>query len=466
MSQALWTNKEISTILGVEFAGSWEATGLAIDSRSLRKGDLFLALKGENHDGHDFASKAVEAGAVALIVERKLELDIPQVIVDDCFRALYKLAEAARVRTKAKVIGVTGSVGKTGTKEMLKAAFTALGPTSASEGGLNNHVGLPLSLARIPVDAQYAILEMGMNHKGELKELSLLARPHLAIITTVETVHAEFFVDEEDIAQAKAEIFMGVEPHGIAVLNRDNPHFFRLAEVAIKHRVSRIISFGSHIDAYARLLDCAVDPSLTHVLAMVHDHPIAYRIGVAGRQWAINSLAVLAAVSALGGDVAHASYALSQMEPPKGRGQRQIVRLEEGNFELIDESYNASPASMRAAFMVMAAHKPAKGARRIAVLGDMLELGHNSPQYHASLATSIQSHDINLVFTAGPLMENLYNALPEDIRGAQATNSTELLPLLQAAIRPGDVVMVKGSAGSRMGIIVEALKKWGKPDAL
>ena len=466
MTQPLWTNEEIFAALGGKSSHDWQAFGLSIDSRNVAEGDLFIALKGENHDGHDFANKAKEAGAAALIVERELALDIPQILVEDSFKALYRLAEFARSRTKAKIIGVTGSVGKTGTKEMLKIALSSIAPTYASAGGLNNHIGLPLSLARIPQDAKFAVLEMGMNHKGELKELSLLARPHVALITTVESVHAEFFANEEEIAAAKAEIFIGMQANGVAILNRDNPHFFKLVEAALKHGLHRFISFGAHIDSYARLLDCAIDPTITHVLAMVNDHPIAYKIGVAGRQWAMNSLAVLAVVSVLGGDVAHASHALCHMEPPKGRGQRQIVRIEGGNFELIDESYNASPASMRAALAVLAASKPAKGARRIAVLGDMLELGHNSPHYHAALVKSIEMHGINLVFTAGPLMENLYNALPSQARGEWAINSKELLLLLEKSVKPGDVVMVKGSAGSKMGVIVDALKNKGVSNAL
>jgi UDP-N-acetylmuramoyl-tripeptide--D-alanyl-D-alanine ligase len=269
-------------------------------------------------------------------------------------------------------------------------------------------------------------------------------------------VHAEFFASEAAIAEAKGEIFLGLEKGGVAIINRDTPHFSRLAELA-RGQGASVASFGSHIEADARLLDCAVDPATTHVLSLIHDHPLAYRLSVSGRQWAMNSLAVLAAVEALGGNVETAAKSLIAITPPKGRGQQLVVNIQGGNFELIDESYNASPASMKAAIASLRAAKPAKGGRRIAILGDMLELGTRSEELHASLASSLIEFGIDLVLTAGTRMEKLHHVLPSAMRGPHAPDAENIIPLARQAIRPGDVAMVKGSAGSKMSRVVSAL---------
>jgi UDP-N-acetylmuramoyl-tripeptide--D-alanyl-D-alanine ligase len=466
MIRPLWTSSEVAAATGGTLSGpAWEASGISIDSRTVAPGDLFIALEGPNHDGHDHAASALANGAAAALVHR-----LPAgtgdaaalVLVKDTMTALQDLGVASRARSAARIVAVTGSVGKTGTKEMLALALSDQGLTHYSVGSFNNHWGVPLSLARMPADAQYAIFEIGMNHPGEITPLVRMVRPHVAVITTVEMVHMEFFASTAEIASAKAEIFDGVEEGGVAVLPRDNTHFAYLDEIAHKRGIKTIRSFGNHIEATARLLDCAVDPQSTAVFALLADHPLSYRVGVAGRQWAMNSLAVLLAAEALGADVNLASLALAAMSAPKGRGQRKRIAAEGGSFELIDESYNASPVSMMAAIATLASVRPAKGGRRIAVLGDMLELGPQGPALHASIAEAVESWNIDLVFTAGTLTTHLHQALAEHRRGGHAADADAVAVLVKAAIRPGDVVMVKGSAGSRMGRVVNALAEGGR----
>ncbi|MCC7166750.1 MAG: UDP-N-acetylmuramoylalanyl-D-glutamyl-2,6-diaminopimelate--D-alanyl-D-alanine ligase, partial [Rhodospirillales bacterium] len=418
-----------------------------------------VALKGERTDGHDYLNAAAAAGAAALMVSRTDALPerVSYLAVADTLKGLGDLAGQARARSPAKVIAVTGSVGKTGTKEMLRLALAANGLTHATLGNLNNQIGLPLTLARLPADAAYAVLEMGMNHAGELAPLSRLARPDVAIVTAIEMAHVEFFASLDAIADAKAEIFAGLAPGGTAILNRDSPQFARLAEAARAQGAARIVGFGAHAEAEARLLDCALDPEATTVLALIAERPITYRLNVPGRHWAFNSLAVLAAAQAVGADLERAAQGLAAMAPPKGRGQRHHLERAGGTLTLIDESYNASPASMRAGLAALALAKPGPEGRRIAVLGDMLELGARGPALHGELAQSIAENRIDLVFTAGPLMENLHRALARAQQGGHAANALAAAELVAAALRPGDVVMVKGSAGSRMGRVVEAL---------
>lgn len=453
----LWSSAEVkATTGGTAHGPAWEACGVSIDSRTLATGDLFIALAGPNHDGHDHVKAAIAAGAAAALVHRIPQGcdDLPLVLVKDTMTALQDLGHAGRARSAAAICAVTGSVGKTGTKEMLALALSAQGPTHWSAGSFNNHWGVPLSLARLPRDARYAVFELGMNHPGEITPLVAMVRPHVAVITTVEAVHSAFFASTEDIADAKAEIFSGLEPGGTVILNRDNRHFRRLAKAAGNVIIR---SFGSHIDADARLLDCAVDPDETSLFALLDDRPVAYRVGVPGLHWGMNSLAVLLAVKALGADAGAAAHALAAMKAPKGRGERHVVAIGAGKYQLIDESYNASPVSMKAAIATLAAARPAKGARRIAILGDMLELGDSGPDLHANLAQAVATWDIDLVACAGPLMRHLADALAEDKRGPTAASSAELAPQVLGLIKAGDVVMVKGSAGSRMGLIVKTL---------
>jgi UDP-N-acetylmuramoyl-tripeptide--D-alanyl-D-alanine ligase len=462
---ALWTSEEAVLATGGKAQGAaWKASGVSIDSRTITQGDLFVALAGPNHDGHDHVGGALKAGAVAAMVH-KVSADAPLLIVEETLEGLRRLGAAARARTSAKILGVTGSVGKTGTKEMLKLALCDEDATHASVGSFNNHWGVPLSLARMPAASKFGVFELGMNHAGEIAPLTALVRPDIAIVTTVEAVHLEFFASTEQIAEAKAEIFAGVTSGGTAVLPRDNPYYELLKSRAEQAGVKQFKSFGTHPDADARLLDYAVTSDKTLVFAMFGERSLTYSIGVPGRPWAINSLAVLLAAEAAGVPLDRASAALQKMTPPKGRGERRELRWGDGQITLIDESYNASPVSVRAALGTLGSLEPPQGGRRIAVLGDMLELGEAGPGLHRGLADAIASNQIDLLFTAGPLMQGLSDAVDAAHRGAHATDSAQLAPIVADALKSGDVVMVKGSAGSRMGRIVSLLRERGN-DAL
>ena len=382
-------------------------------------------------------------------------------IVEDCLTALERLGGAARGRTRARVIAVTGSVGKTGTKEALRMALGRRFTVHATLGSLNNHWGLPLTLARLPEDTDYAVLELGMNHPGEIAVLTKMARPHVAVITTVGIAHKEFFDTVEQIADAKAEIFQGVEAGGAAVLNRDLPLYDRLAAAAKRAGVERIISFGSAADAAVRLIEAMPGPESSDVTALVNGRTHVFTVGSPGQHWISNSLAVLAAVSAVGVDVDPTAEALAELRPPAGRGRKHRIRMEGGSFQLIDESYNANPIAMRSAFEVLGRAVVVGSGRRIAVLGDMLELGDDSGDLHAELADPLIARGIDKVYTAGTEMSRLWEALPRAMRGGHAADSKSLVPMVVSTIRPGDVVMVKGSAGSRTGLVVEALMALG-----
>lgn len=456
----LWTAEDAETATGGATNFEWAASGVSINTRTLKPGDLFVALQGPNVDGHDYVADAVEKGAVAACVAHRppvLDSDTPNLVVDDTMCALESLAIAARARTTAKVIAVTGSVGKTGVKDALKLVLSAQGETSASEGSLNNHWGLPLSLARVPAGADFAILEMGMNHPGELTPLSKMARPHVCLITTVQAAHTEFFDSTEQIADAKAEIFQGAEPGWTAVLNADIAEFDRLSAAALTAGAGSVITFGESIDADFRVIAYKLSPQGSVVTAVTPVGRVDYSIVSPGRHWVVNSLSVLAAVHAAGGDVARAAETLAELSPPKGRGARFEIAIKGGTFTLIDESYNASPAATRAALAVLAAQPVANGARRIAVLGDMLELGEDTPQLHAELADVIVEHPIDSVFVAGEAVAHLWNALPQHLHGHRSATADLLAEVVKSAVRPGDVVMVKGSAGARMGHVVATL---------
>src|SRR5215510_16253450 len=464
-AQPLWTVEAMARAMNAARAGALPASvnGISIDSRSIGAGDAFFAIKGDNRDGHEFVGAALKAGAGLAVVAadwRGNDLDnAPLLRVPDVLEGLRALARAARARLDAKVIGVTGSVGKTGTKEALRLALGKNGTTHASVASYNNHWGVPLSLARCRADARYAIFEMGMNHAGEIEPLSRLARPHVAIITTIEPVHLEFFPSVEAIADAKAEIFRGLEPGGAAVINHDNPHFERLAAAARDAGVGRIVSFGEHAKADARLVKASLQPDCSTVQARILGADVAYKLGAPGKHVVLNSLAVLAAVSLVGADLALAALALAGLAPPSGRGARVMLALGGEPALLIDESYNANPASMRAAIALLRQAEIGPRGRRIAVLGDMLELGAAGADLHRGLVELIRAHGIDLVFCCGPLMGALWEALPSERRGGYAEGAGALEADVIAAIRPGDAVMVKGSLGSRMGPIVKALER-------
>jgi UDP-N-acetylmuramoyl-tripeptide--D-alanyl-D-alanine ligase len=438
-------------------------TGLSIDSRTLAAGEAYFAIKGDVHDGHSFVDAALKAGAGLAVIEAaqrdKFAADAPLLVVDDVLAALVDLARASRARLKGKVIAVTGSVGKTSTKEALRCVLSAQGETHASAASFNNHWGVPLSLARCPATARFAIFEIGMNHAGEITPLVKMVRPHVAVITTVEPVHLEFFSGIEAIADAKAEIFNGVEPEGAVVLNRDNSQFARLEARAKELGISRIVSFGTEAKSEARLIDVSLHATCSAVDANILGHDVTYKVGMPGRHMAMNSLAVLAGASLLGADLARAALSLSQLEAPAGRGVRRALVVGNGEATLIDESYNANPASMAAALNVLGQAPVGPHGRRIAILGDMLELGPTSPALHRGLIEAVTSNRIDLVYCCGPLMRNLWDALSTGRRGGYAENSASLEPQVVSGIRAGDAIMIKGSLGSKMKVIVTALEK-------
>lgn len=460
-SAIIWTAKEAAAATGGAARGNWMASGISIDTRTLQKGDLFIALKGDFRDGHDFVRHALEKGAACVVsrIPEGVDQNAPLLVVSDTFAALQDLGRAARHRTGAKIIAVTGSVGKTGTKEMLAAAFGALGQAHASKASHNNHWGVPLSLANMHAGCDYGVFEIGMNHPGEITPLSKMARPHVAIITTVAGVHMEHFESVRQIADAKAEIFGGMDHNGAAVLNRDNEWFAHLKAKA-ETRGVKVYGFGDHGESDARMTECLEAANGSRIKAKIIDEDVSFTLLIPGRHIALNALAVLLAVKLAGGDVNRAVKALEKIQPVAGRGLREYIDIGDPKnpVTLIDESYNASPVAMKAAFKVLALIDPGRGGRRIAVLGDMLELGKDGPKLHAELALPLQAADVQLVYTCGPLMKNLHDNLPQDRRGAHGRDSVELASIVPEVLTPGDVVMVKGSHGSKMGVVVEALR--------
>ena len=460
---ALWTPLALVAPLGARVSGALPArgvTGVSIDTRTLAEGDLFVALKGDNSDGHDYVRKAFEAGAAAAAIDEAHAQALagagPLYVAKDTLIALEGLGRAARARSKARIVAVTGSVGKTTTKELLRCALASAGETHASAASYNNHWGVPLTLARMPESARFGVFEIGMNHAGEITPLVAMAQPHIAIITRIAPVHLEHFASVEAIADAKAEIFSGLQRGGVAILNRDDAQFERLRDAAGAAGVRFVLSFGESAEADATLLSCDVDGETTRVQARVLGQDLTYTIGAPGRHIAMNSLAVLMASRAAGLDLQAAARALAGFRPPAGRGQRETLQAADGPFTIIDESYNANPASMRAALDLLGA---ADGKRRIAVLGDMLELGPQARALHAAIAEDVERNQIDLVYTAGPLMQALSEAIPAERRGAHAANAAALEPIVLDALRAGDVVMIKGSNGSRMGPLVAAMRK-------
>ena len=361
---------------------SWTAYGVSIDSRTVERGDLFIALKGPLQDGHDHVADAFAAGATAAIVARQpaqVSADSPLLFVEDSFTALRELGHANRQRAEATIVAVTGSVGKTSTKEMLRLTLSSCAETYANLGSLNNHWGVPLSLARLPEKARFGVFELGMNHAGELGPLSRLVQPHVVLITNIEAVHLEFFDSLESIADAKAEIFVGLMPNGTAILNRDNPHYARLAATAKMLGITKIFSFGRDNKADARLLAYCATPYGSESRAEILGQDVTYRLSAAGAHLALNALGALLATVMADGDLAAAITALQHFKPPKGRGVIQTIALTDGPATLIDDSYNASPVAVEAALQVLSQTQPTDRGRRIAVLGDMRELGEAAP---------------------------------------------------------------------------------------
>ena len=458
MSTPLWTSDEIAAATGGALSGpAFAVGGVSIDTRSIEAGDLFVALAGVR-DGHEFVPQALAAGAAASLTSKPVEGS--SILVADTFKALEKLGEAARERAPQTRRGaVTGSVGKTSVTQAIRAGLERAGRAHSSVKSYNNHIGVPLTLARMPRDTERAVFEIGMNHAGEIRPLSRFVRPHAAAITTVGPVHTENFPDgEAGVARAKAEIFAGIEPGGLAVLNADNRWFDFLGEQA--HQAGAgVRSFGRDVSCDAHLVDFVPESGRAIVRARLHGKALDFPILQTGFHWGPNSMAVLLMLEALGVSLDDSLAALGAFEPLAGRGAETTVRLPGGAFTLIDESYNANPVSMAAAFASLGARK-AEG-RRIVALTDMLELGPEGPAFHAGLAAPLAAADVDLVFAAGPLMKSLWDALPSTRRGGYAGTAAELAPLVSAAVEPGDLVMVKGSNGSRAGAVAAALAALG-----
>lgn len=469
-AKPLWTAQEMAKATRGRLQGPAKenVTGISIDTRTLGEREVFFAIKGDRLDGHDFVEAALAKGASFAVVDEasanKFSKDAAFLVVPETLQAMRDVATAARARSVAKIVAVTGSAGKTGTKEALKLAFSPSGETHASSASFNNHWGVPLSLSRLSRESKFGVFEIGMNHAGEITPLVQLVRPHVAIITTIEPVHLEYFSGIEAIADAKAEIFLGLDPGGAAVLNRDNNQFARLEAAAKAANVSRIVGFGENTKADARLLEVALQEDSSAVHAEIFGEKLMFKLGAPGKHLAMNALAVLASAKLLGADLAKAALALGNLVPPPGRGRRIPLRLPGGDGVLIDESYNANPASMAAAIDVLSRAPIGKQGRRIAVLGDMLELGREATLRHADLAQSLDVGKIDLVYCSGPLMRSLWETLPSGRRGGYAENAEGLEPQVAAALHGGDAVMIKGSNASGMGSIVKSLmQKFGVP---
>ncbi len=464
---ALWTAAEIAAATGGTVHGDFAVTGVAFDSREVGAGDLFIAMRGALADGHAFVDRAFAAGAAGAIVEKPV--DGPHVRVADAMAALTALGHAARARTSAIIIGVTGSAGKTGTKEALAAALDrhVPGRVHRSVKSYNNHTGVPLSLARMPRDAAFAVLEMGMNHAGELTALTAIVRPHVAIITTIAPAHIEHFAAIEGIADAKAEIFSGLEPGGTAIVPFDSPHHARLAAAARRSNASHVVSFGLDDGADVRARDWVADPDGggSLVTAELAQGPAALCFALAppGSHWVANAMAVLAAVRAVDADLAAAGLALAELPGLPGRGARHRIGVGAGDALLIDESYNANPASM-AATIALLGREPA--VRRLAVLGPMRELGDDGPRYHAAIAAQLAAAQIDRAILIGDEMQPLVAAiaampLEDRIDFAHGPDVAFATDALSADLRPGDAVLVKGSNAVGLGRLVRALTEGG-----
>ena len=460
---SLWSSQEVATAIQVDHVHNFSAHAVSIDTRSLKPGAIFVALKGEAGDGHAHVDKAFAQGAVAAIVEKNYITSSSHLLlrVDHTQTALEALGKAsrARVNKNARIISVCGSVGKTGTKDLLSRLFAKLGAMHASEKSYNNHFGVPLTLANMPKETEFGVFEVGMNHPGEIVPLSAQVKPHIALITTIDKEHVEFFNNGLDgICDANAEIFTGMHADGIAVLNRDNGYFTRLVTRAGESGVKKIISFGQDAQADARLISMDLHDHYSFVKADICGRVVSFRLPIPGAHIVMNALGALAVVTAAGGDLPQVLSALEAAEAVTGRGTRHTLRLSSNKvITVIDESYNANPASMLAAFHVLSLAKTTGAGRRIAVLGDMLELGTQSPAFHADLSMSLNQLPIDLVYCCGPLMKNLYERLPKDKQGGYAMDSASLSPIVADHITDGDVLLFKGSKGSKMGVIIEHL---------
>ncbi|UPT61853.1 MAG: UDP-N-acetylmuramoyl-tripeptide--D-alanyl-D-alanine ligase [Hyphomonadaceae bacterium JAD_PAG50586_4] len=457
----LWTAQEAARATGGRLINGdqWNAGGVSIDTRTLEPGDLFVALK-DVRDGHEFLAQAYVSGAGAALISdaSKAEGMGPALVVPDVLEGLRKLGEAARERSGAKRVAVTGSVGKTSTKEALAVCLSATGQTHRSVKSYNNHWGVPLTMSRMAAESRFAVFEIGMNHRGEILPLTQLVRPHAALVTTIAPAHVENLGSLEAVADEKGDIYAGLEPGGAALVPNEAPHASRLIEAAERNGAN-LIRFGRDAACEARLLKFDMDDTGSTAEAEILGRVIRYRVGVEGAHWALNSVAALAAADVIGADLDAAAHALEHLRAFDGRGVATRVDAPFGQFLLVDDSYNANPASMAAAFSTLGARKPSGSGRRIAALGDMLELGPEERAYHSGLATPLQEAGVDLVFAAGPRMAALMEALPPNLRGGYAETADALIPVIAGSLQAGDIVLVKGSNGSKMSRVVSGLSR-------
>ncbi len=468
---SLWTAAALAAATGGRATRDFAVTGIEIDSRKVAPGELFVALSAAR-DGHDFVADALAKGAAGALVSRipaGLDETAPLVIVADVQAGLEALGRAGRARMAGKVIAITGSVGKTSTKEMLRAALTGQGAVHAAEASYNNHWGVPLTLARMPADSDFALIEIGMNHPGEIAPLAAMARPHVALITTIAPAHLEAFAGIDAIAREKASIFQGLEPGGVAVI----PEGLTTTPILrVGAGGAPVVTFGEGIDADWQLISAQSAHGATVVEMQAAGQPVLFRLATTGRHFALNGMGVLAAAAAAGADSAHSAINIGHWQPVAGRGLTEVIVLDPSDdalsFHLIDDAYNANPVSMAAGFEMLAAAAPRdnlgriRKGRRIAVLGDMLELGDGEMALHSGLAEHPALRQADVVHCIGPRMFKLWNALPQAQRGHWLQRADELAPKAAQLVDAGDVVLVKGSNGSKVSLIVQALRKLNK----
>jgi len=468
----LWTAQDAAKATKGRSTTDWRATGVSIDTRTLQPGDLFIALT-DLRDGHDFVAQALAKGAAAAMISRLPEgmpANAPLLIVDDVLTALTNLGAEGRARSSARVLGITGSVGKTSTKEMLRAILSGQGKTHAAEASYNNHWGVPLTLARLPQDADFAILEIGMNHPGEIEPLARLCQLHVAMITIVAAAHLEAFASIDGIAHEKAAIFRGLLPGGTALYNADLPVTPILRDTVLAVG-AKPVSFGTTPGSDWHLVDATIHNDATVIRASTAGQPFFFKLATPGRHFALNALGALAAASALGADPMISAHDLGRWAPPAGRGTRERLQMdivEETFFDLIDDAFNANPASMAASLDVLIAAKPTDGigrvgnGRRIAILGDMLELGPTELALHAAIASHPGLSAITTIHCVGPRMKALYDALPAKQRGEWVETAMELVPRTRSLFDAGDIILVKGSKGAKVSLVVDGLRKMGQ----
>ena len=468
---ALWASADAVAATGGHTTKEWRAQGVSIDTRTLQPGDLFVALT-DVRDGHDFVRQALEKGAAAAMVKHwpdGVADDVPLLIVDDVLAALGALGVAARARTDARIAAITGSVGKTSTKEMLRAVLERQGKCHAAEASYNNHWGVPLTLSRMPADTDYAVIEIGMSNPGEITPLSKMARPHVAMVTTVAAAHLASFESLAGIAVEKASIMDGLEPVGVAVLNGDIETSHVLQDHAKALGVNQIL-FGQKGPDWV-VKDVRITVDVTVINATAADADYLFKLSVPGRHFAMNAVGVLAVAEALGADPIAASLDIAAWVPPAGRGTREVIVTDMANdgesLELLDDAFNANPTSLAASLEVLAASKPTDNVgrivkgRRVAILGDMLELGASEVEMHRDMAKNPHLRQLDLIHCAGPLMRHLWETLPEEKQGQWAATAAELVPRVSRLVDAGDVVLVKGSKGSKVSVVVDAIRKLG-----